>query len=1388
MKKFWLFCVCSILFSFKSYAIGPDLTPLSSVAAQFCAECTSEQLAAKASAIKAMKEVVENKNIKGVLDETKAHFEKYARGKGEEFLSKYKDKWKKKDSDEKPVSYARMIKQTKTRLDDVALVKETFKKYFLYIPSDDEEVQASYKEKREQFVEDTTLELYITAREMDKELTVMLAQLDVIEKCIILNDAEGCKAADMEEFNCQKDDGSEDEMCYRRNAVLVADIYDEIMKRNEYLMAMRAQYEAVRTLGQGVKPKPYSGKKQKTSKVSGYLTESNIYASQEIEDEELIVEEIPDSKFDFSENNQIDLKTPLDGKEADIKAMAVFHEVEDKLSAAFESHNLKQQLPEMKRVFDDYHSMEKMHLKASDNLQKSQTCVLNYLAQRYDNSQKVWLDNCMVDDKEGYVCAYSPAKSFSDNSESEGIYDVACPDNAAQKCYKLSSSAYNEVGGMSGWLINMYLNAKDELSDFEPKEENYIIKASTSEPEPDEEVGPNTDYRAAKDYKYQIENGEILADKYLEKMRVLGRLNTSVGALANEEINKDVNGVSGKSKFGVNTKPFPLWNDQMNFYNQYIDDKYENIKNYFLNASLFKEILGLGLKINETFEYEAERNADGIITKSVEAIRKEVAEEINGLIEAIGDDRDSKVEQIEAILAQEKVDLENITAEHNKKLAELEKKRVAAYKELEDVNIKQADLHAEIEKQNEVINYSEDYNEQAGFGADFDKQFQNPDNPHETLTDKYNRNIKEQSQKEQNAEIARNNAGDSLRNVNDSKKIILEKIKQIEAEINEVRADKVLAYYNAEQKYKSGLEDIVEDNTLSEIQQQVLSAVTKLTVLGEAEELIDYFREYAAKKAEEALEKLSKMKNNNADSLYYAQNNPKVVQIHTDMLKKITEPDVNDVIAELGLDDAAAALVVKYAESLTGLFSNVCDKVSCYQPDSRYFVGLIAQEKDLAAPKAPVDFSSAPLREIFSFGLADLNYIDYYASSDFKAGENNEIISSKITEATKNGANVLLVENSLLESGLELPEIWKLVLSYRPFVQKDLDLEKFLNHDKKESYALGRSGIYPCLSAGKIIDVVPDGKGNLQYAELSVAPAEYGTLPQCQAVAEDKNGYYDVSASEGFERISINPADTVSAIGASELGNILEYTNAKVGVFGVDGLPLADELGLSAKQKDIKFLSFRKELLTAMSFLVNYLDKFEEGEEIKFSAQYNMYNRVLPQSGQFADYLEKMDIERMALEAKDKMKNSLYSRNVDDLVFVNMLYKSFAAMGYDFDREKFDLSDETYYKQAENILNARKETNLREAKKLLEGGNMNLTFDEMISRREQLLKKIALLELDADEVVSITGDESIEELGEKIKTEKTDKAILDKERERGDKYVNEKIEHEEPVYCSVYVQ
>lgn len=73
-----------------------------------------------------------------------------------------------------------------------------------------------------------------------------------------------------------------------------------------------------------------------------------------------------------------------------------------------------------------------------------------------------------------------------------------------------------------------------------------------------------------------------------------------IGAEAAKSLAEDQ--YSSSPKWGKPKEKFPIWRDQKNFYNQYIDGKYENMKNY-LNMLDFGNIaLNIAQELNKDTE------------------------------------------------------------------------------------------------------------------------------------------------------------------------------------------------------------------------------------------------------------------------------------------------------------------------------------------------------------------------------------------------------------------------------------------------------------------------------------------------------------------------------------------------------------------------------------------------------------------------------------------------------------------------------------------------------------------------------------------------------------------------------------------------------------------
>lgn len=247
----------NILIIRPAHAIWPDFTPLIPVAPQLCVMCTPAAITEVSTAIQQVNQMRSKFDQFTNMSSLKKMLADYTMSIGKGILGGALQKIRSK---KQVISYSRTIEECEVAdITNEASVKQAFIKLFLQYPSRKTEIMAAYKRKGEQFKIDTTLEMYITAREMEKELKQMITELDNIERCIVAG--EDCSEQGMEQYNCQQspesaeaagDGGNEDNLCLWRNAVTAVSLYDKIMRYNEFLIAMNAQYQAVKGIDERV--------------------------------------------------------------------------------------------------------------------------------------------------------------------------------------------------------------------------------------------------------------------------------------------------------------------------------------------------------------------------------------------------------------------------------------------------------------------------------------------------------------------------------------------------------------------------------------------------------------------------------------------------------------------------------------------------------------------------------------------------------------------------------------------------------------------------------------------------------------------------------------------------------------------------------------------------------------------------------------------------------------------------------------------------------------------------------------------------------------------------------------------------------------------------------
>ena len=344
----------------------------------------------------------------------------------------------------------------------------------------------------------------------------------------------------------------------------------------------------------------------------------------------------------------------------------------------------------------------------------------------------------------------------------------------------------------------------------------------------------------------------------------------------------------------------------------------------------------------------------------------------------------------------------------------------------------------------------------------------------------------------------------------------------------------------------------------------------------------------------------------------------------------------------------------------------------------------------------------------------------------------------------ENNEDVTLVGNSLLLSGLELPEIWKQLLSYRPYVERDIDFDKLFHPEGvNNAEVLAGSGIYPCSMNGKIVTATADG-----YA------AATGNGYKCIHLVGGKDKEADAS-------ISINgKVNTGNWKKASELGQILDYvvTVKMVGPFKIEA---------------VGHLSFNNALLKAVS-RIKKSDKLDESESA--SRDYYLYSRFLFDRNQFGDYLDMVEINADAAKAV-----ALQKTQVDELRA--QLKDILNKIGYDIS-DDFDLSNDSDYKKVSDTLKTYKTAYLRRLTDLLQTINGETALIK--TNKEKLQHAKQVMEKDSDEMVSISGEEDLDELTEKIKTAKADQSLTDVYEKEGGNSMQKQLKQLRPPYCAAY--
>lgn len=1142
--------------------------------------------------------------------------------------------------------------------------------------------------------------------------------------------------------------------------------------------------------------------------------------------------------------------TMLDGREDDFASLAILDSVQKSLDEAKTFHNMKQMLPDFRKTFQDLKDARDYHDKTVEYLQEAGECIIRYLSPHYSDAARVWFgEDCDFFGQGTIYCHYKPEKEIGDMQESKGLYDDVCPNDSEHLCFiqKIEDKEYQS--GVSGLLIGYYNQGKE---DDALQETQTYLNEDDEEPETEvEEVGEN-EYTAQIDVKSDVDDDSVDKDVYVserddtslmdrddanaseivpsaeqtdenmkadvdeeetdekvkdpakaealaEETRKEHLMNWVWGSQVASDISRDLD--SKSPKFGNRVKKFPLWNDQKEFYDQYIDGKYENIKEYVLKAPMPNALLSAAQAINDIFEYEPIIIEDELGGEKLKIEADEIRTAIGDVLAAFDmsefEKEDSSKDAIDGLIEEENKDLENLKIEHEKKIEQLKLKKERLQQQLAEANSDLSNTNEEVNKDSKVIASSVNTDRATKENEESDKEMEGL---YKTPVDvKQSPMNKKFAKEKEDSDTAKSEAqAERKKKISDAEfkekrvKLLTEELKKVKEQVEDERREFVKKYAEHEEELRSGfatkvaeldvptlldstvisaIEDVIDkaSKTLSEKHgEEILLPVTAATLSGE---MIACLREEASKIAEETKTTMDSMKE--SGSLYYISTADEVQGVHSDMIDRMKSIST----CEKG--------GVKSAPVAEKVFGDMCDDVSCLTPDeskdknglTNYFVGAMALKEDLKTPTPPVAFSSAPLREIFHLDLTDYDNIDkHYKDED---------------DLDKN-ADITITADGFLDSDLEIPLIWRYVLRRHTYGQKQFNLLRLLGNkdfgddvrgDPDQTYI--RSGSFPCYIGSNVVDVGTSFKLRMNGMKLELVVDKlgysinktkdagiYGKVP-CKGFSIERNKVIDYAVDASPTNGPVEPTLKGLVSETSELGTVLAYIpNGTVG--SSDPFHPIDPFHPEGGDQVVKHkLTFNASMQKAIGIISKSEDMDEDKEK---EALFYLANRTLFERNQFGDFLNQVEQEANAHEGLIKVENQ-----VDEII--KNLQEIFYGTGLIIP-DDFDLLNEEDYKKAADTLDEQKEVYMNKAQKEIQ--DVKGSTVSIAERTKALLHTITVLAADSDEIVQLNGDEDIDELSAKILNKQADNSVADEYDEEGRKAQERRIRQLQPPYCEVH--
>ncbi len=1183
---------------------------------------------------------------------------------------------------------------------DYDAVKTAFHELFLQYPSDDPRIKKAYEQKAEQFYYDTLVEVRTALDRLETDLGRYRKEVEAFTEEAMTSDGEGSTA------------NSEEENGVDYNTYMAARKMNDILKITEELVAMRNQYYAASMMHGGRQVLPAEMKKEnkdtssiKTSELSGSIElmfaqyMSKEAAAPSSNEEEASAENTQKETADKGKSADRFVEAPvpatsaqLEGSEAELEALKQIANTQEIVNSALDVHNMLQRMPEYRAMYKQYSLYKKLHERSVEAVREADVCVIRYLGRHYSEPNNVW---------------FGQAKA---------------PQNACD---------YNSRKGMSQWAITAYQSANNDagtaidVNSFSNYDINTEEDSETLvDVDPDQLAKENEDKRVEESYNKPSHDQE-----YSDSVREVELLNWIIGRKAAMELVADQ--YKDQPAYGKAANPFPIWNDQRSYYDQYISGKYGDMKAYLRELDFTKVALSIAQMFNSGQEEGEDKDATATALGQLASAMENMEPPLKASSKLLAE-KTQKLSQIRQAEANELAPYYNQKDSLDEKLDAWTESIVEITEEINGLNQQSSYNKSRAESANRQI---ESMNNR---GTPSDSSlYKEAKDTFANATESYAENVEELGEKRitlKKYELERDKVEAAIDRLNAQIKEIKDRYQH---EIISIESD-----YDAQMIALQNNPEIAP--LLSTIAQSVgISDGDALGFISKADGLIGTARTCAIKFIENHEEDLSAMKAN--DVLYLNSNHSGVVQKHSNLITTLQSLPRNcfekSVASAIGSLSVSPESIIPLLQNLfKPSLSEICAQYSCDAGDEQYFVGLPAKARDFTAPKAPLVAHYPPVRDMIHLDTTDYKRLD--VSDDGR-----------------------LNRNAFLEYGLEQPYIWQLLLSDKAFIERGVDLNVVLEKGG-EGKAFARGSQLPCRSGHYIIDISDNGKYSVVDIQKNSSPSNmqrYKKLYECKDLRVDGqtigigntlNTYiiYDADIEKKKDRRTLgNAAGGISDTNNSELGMFLRYND---GVLSMNKLPYYGFTTLIKKEKEA-----------------------EKNGKYKLNADDNIYQRAMFTNNQIGDFLhfvdKELDIKKNLEEMEANMANLKTS-----------IVELFDKIGFKL-KEDINFASESDFNYVSKKLVETKNTLMGRISSSMSSINHgNETVNERYQRLNNTYK--ALMQDSKYKVSLTTNTQSGASLTESMKTAVTNEKVIEKSRKEGYDSIQEQIDNYERPVCMPY--